>query len=250
MPVVRIDVFSIFPALVDAFCSESLLGRARTTALLDLRVHDLREHATDAHRTIDDAPFGGGAGMVMRPEPIFASVRAAQPPRPLLLLSPGGKRFDQQMAKTLAASGGFSLLCGRYEGVDHRVVAELCDGEVSIGDFVLGGGEVAACAIVEAVTRLIPGVMGNDESAASESFEGGLLEAPHYTRPAEFEGLGVPEVLRSGDHARIERWRHAQALHRTLSARPDLIALRGGLNDTEKRLVEEFPPVPYPESSL
>ena len=250
MPVVRIDVFSIFPALVDAFCSESLLGRARTTALLDLRVHDLREHATDAHRTIDDAPFGGGAGMVMRPEPIFASVRAAQPPRPLLLLSPGGKRFDQQMAKTLAASGGFSLLCGRYEGVDHRVVAELCDGEVSIGDFVLGGGEVAACAIVEAVTRLIPGVMGNDESAASESFEGGLLEAPHYTRPAEFEGLGVPEVLRSGDHARIERWRHAQALHRTRSARPDLIAQRGGLNDTEKRLVEEFPPVPYPESSL
>jgi tRNA (guanine37-N1)-methyltransferase len=247
---VRIDVFSIFPALVDAFCSESLLGRARTTALLDLRVHDLREHATDAHSTIDDAPFGGGAGMVMRPEPIFASVRAAQTPRPLLLLSPGGKRFDQQMAKTLAASGGFSLLCGRYEGVDHRVVAELCDGEVSIGDFVLGGGEVAACAIVEAVTRLIPGVMGNDESAASESFEGGLLEAPHYTRPAEFEGLGVPEVLRSGDHARIERWRHAQALHRTLSARPDLIALRGGLNDTEKRLVEEFPPVPYPESSL
>ena len=246
----RIDVFSIFPALVDAFCSESLLGRARTTALLDLRVHDLREHATDAHRTIDDAPFGGGAGMVMRPEPIFASVRAAQPPRPLLLLSPGGKRFDQQMAKTLAASGGFSLLCGRYEGVDHRVVAELCDGEVSIGDFVLGGGEVAACAIVEAVTRLIPGVMGNDESAANESFEGGLLEAPHYTRPAEFEGLGVPEVLRSGDHARIERWRHAQALHRTRSARPDLIAQRGGLNDTEKRLVEEFPPVPYPESSL
>ena len=141
-------------------------------------------------------------------------------------------------------------MCGRYEGVDHRVVAELCDGEVSIGDFVLGGGEVAACAIVEAVTRLIPGVMGNDESAASESFEGGLLEAPHYTRPAEFEGLGVPEVLRSGDHARIERWRHAQALHRTLGARPDLIALRGGLNDTEKRLVEEFPPVPYPESSL
>jgi len=250
VPVVRIDVFSIFPALVDAFCSESLLGRARTTALLDLRVHDLREHATDAHRTIDDAPFGGGAGMVMRPEPIFASVRAAQPPRPLLLLSPGGKRFDQQMAKTLAASGGFSLLCGRYEGVDHRVVAELCDGEVSIGDFVLGGGEVAACAIVEAVTRLIPGVMGNDESAASESFEGGLLEAPHYTRPAEFEGLGVPEVLRSGDHARIARWRHAQALHRTRIARPDLIAQRGGLNDTEKRLVEEFPPVPYPESSL
>ena len=246
----RIDVFSIFPKLVDDFCSESLLGRARSTSLLDLRVHDLREHTTDAHRTIDDAPFGGGAGMVMRPEPIFASVRAAQPPRPLLLLSPGGKRFDQHMAKSFAASGGFSLLCGRYEGVDHRVVAELCDGEVSIGDYVLGGGEVAACVIVEAVTRLIPGVMGNDESAASESFEGGLLEAPHFTRPAEFEGFEVPEVLRSGDHARIARWRHAQALHRTMAVRPDLIAHRGGLNDNEKRLLEEFPSLPYPESSL
>ena len=250
MSSVRIDVFTIFPSLVDGFCSESLLGRARTTSLLDLRVHDLREHTTDAHRTIDDAPFGGGAGMVMRPEPIFASVRAAKPPRPLLLLSPGGKRFDQQMAKSFAASEGFSLLCGRYEGVDHRVVAELCDGEVSIGDYVLGGGEVAACVIIEAVTRLIPGVMGNDESAASESFEGGLLEAPHYTRPAEFEGHVVPEVLRSGDHARIARWRHAQALHRTMATRPDLIAQRGGLNDSEKRLLEEFPGLPYPESSL
>lgn len=250
MPTMRIDVFTIFPKLVDGFCSESLLGRARTTSLLDLRVHDLREHATDAHRTIDDAPFGGGAGMVMRPEPIFASVRAAQPPRPLLLLSPGGKRFDQHMAKSFAASGGFSLLCGRYEGVDHRVVVELCDGEVSIGDYVLGGGEVAACVIVEAVARLIPGVMGNDESAASESFEGGLLEAPHFTRPAEFEGHAVPEVLRSGDHARIARWRHAQALHRTLAVRPDLIAQRGGPNDAEKRLLEEFPSLPYPESSL
>ena len=246
----RIDVFTIFPALVDGFCSESLLGRARTTSLLDLRVHDLREHTTDAHRTIDDAPFGGGAGMVMRPEPIFASVRAAQPPRPLLLLSPGGRRFDQAMAKSLAASGGFSLLCGRYEGVDHRVVAELCDGEVSIGDYVLGGGEVAACVIIEAVTRLIPGVMGNDQSAASESFEGGLLEAPHFTRPAEFEGHEVPEVLRSGDHARVARWRLAQALHRTIAVRPDLIEQRGGLNDAEKRLLEEFPGLPYPESSL
>ncbi|MFM7963231.1 MAG: tRNA (guanosine(37)-N1)-methyltransferase TrmD [Actinomycetota bacterium] len=246
----RIDVFTIFPSLVDGFCSESLLGRARTEHLLDLRVHDIRAHTHDAHRTVDDSPFGGGAGMVMRPEPIFASVRAAQPPRPLLLLSPGGRRFDQAMAKSLAASGGFSLLCGRYEGVDHRVTQQLCDGEVSIGDFVLGGGEVAACAIVEAVTRLVPGVMGNDQSAASESFEDSLLEAPQYTRPADFEGHDVPEVLRSGDHARIERWRLAQSLHRTLQARPDLITQRGGLSDAEKRLLEEFPAVPYPESSL
>ena len=246
----RIDVFTIFPTLVDDFCSESLLGRARTASLLDLRVHDLREHTSDAHRTVDDAPFGGGAGMVMRPEPIFASVRSAQPPRPLLLLSPGGRRFDQAMAKSFAASGGFSLLCGRYEGVDHRVVTGLCDGEVSIGDYVLGGGEVAACVIIEAVARLIPGVMGNDESAVSESFEGGLLEAPHFTRPAEYEGHEVPEVLRSGDHARIARWRHAQALHRTMALRPDLISRRGGLNDVEKRLLEEFPSLPYPEGSL
>jgi len=250
MPAMRIDVFTLFPSLVDGFCSESLLGRARTERLLDLRVHDIREHTTDVHRTVDDSPFGGGAGMVMRLEPIFASVRAAQPPRPLLLLSPGGKRFDQAMAKSLAASAGFSLLCGRYEGVDHRVTQQLCDGEVSLGDFVLGGGEVAACAMIEAVTRLVPGVMGNDQSATNESFEGSLLEAPQYTRPAEFEGLTVPEVLRSGDHARIERWRLAQSLHRTIAARPDLIERRGGLSDREKRLLEEFPAVPYPESSL
>ncbi|NBO06306.1 MAG: tRNA (guanosine(37)-N1)-methyltransferase TrmD [Actinobacteria bacterium] len=246
----RIDVFTIFPSLVDGFCSESLLGRARTGALLDLRMHDIRSHTTDAHRTVDDAPFGGGAGMVMRPEPIAASIRAAQPPRPLLVLSPGGKRFDQAMAKSLAASGGFSLLCARYEGVDHRVVQHLCDGEVSLGDFVLGGGEVAACAIIEAVVRLVPGVMGNHESATNESFEDSLLEAPHFTRPADFEGAEVPEVLRGGDHARIARWRHAQALHRTMRARPDLIEHRGGLSSEEKRLLEEFPAVPYPESSL
>ena len=142
------------------------------------------------------------------------------------------------------------MLCGRYEGVDHRVVTGLCDGEVSIGDYVLGGGEVAACVIIEAVARLIPGVMGNDESAVSESFEEGLLEAPHFTRPAEYEGHEVPEVLRSGDHARIARWRHAQALYRTIAVRPDLIAQRGGLNEVEKRLLEEFPSLPYPEGSL
>jgi tRNA (guanine37-N1)-methyltransferase len=246
----RIDVFTIFPSLVDGFCSESLLGRARNVGLLDLRTHDLRSHTTDAHRTVDDAPFGGGAGMVMRPEPIAASIRAAQPPRPLYVLSPGGKRFDQAMAKSLAASGGFSLLCGRYEGVDHRVVQHLCDGELSIGDFVLGGGEVAACAVIESVVRLVPGVMGNDQSATHESFEDSLLEAPQYTRPAVFEAAEVPEILRSGDHARIDRWRLAQALHRTLRARPDLIERRGGLSTDEKRLLEEFPAVPYPESSL
>ncbi|MEO5975253.1 MAG: tRNA (guanosine(37)-N1)-methyltransferase TrmD [Ilumatobacteraceae bacterium] len=243
----RIDVFSIFPQIVDDFCSKSLLGRARGDLLIDLRCHDLREHSVDVHHSVDDAPFGGGAGMVMRPEPVFAAVEAIQPPRPLLLLSPGGRRFDQQFAERLLAAGGFSLLCGRYEGVDHRIVEHLVDGEVSVGDVILAGGEVAACLIIEAVTRLVPGVMGNSNSPESESFGiTGTLEEPHFTRPAEFRGWQVPEVLRSGDHARIQRWRQAQALHRTLSLRPDLIDKRGGLNAAEKLLLEEFPPVPYP----
>ncbi len=243
----RIDVFSIFPDLVDDFCSESLLGRARSEQLIDLRCHDLRQHSTDVHHSVDDAPFGGGAGMVMRPEPVFAAVEAIHPPRPLLLLSPGGRTFDQSYAEELLASGGFSLLCGRYEGVDHRIIEHLIDGEVSVGDVILAGGEVGACLIIEAVTRLVPGVMGNSDSPVSESYgASGILEEPQYTRPAEFRNWQVPEVLRSGDHARIERWRRAQALHRTLAARPDLMAKRGGLSAAEDRLLEEFPPVPYP----
>ncbi len=245
----RADVFTIFPELVDGFCSESLLGKARTSGLLDLRCHDLREHTTDVHRSVDDSPFGGGAGMVLRPEPVFASVEAAQPPRPLYLLGPGGARFDQDLARDLAAGPGFSLLCGRYEGVDHRVREHLVDGELSIGDYVLAGGEVAACVVIEAVTRLLPGVMGNETSAETESFGrpgGGLLEEPQYTRPASFRGWEVPDVLRSGDHARIARWRRAQALHRTARSRPDLIAARGGLSEEEAGLLEEFDPVAYP----
>lgn len=243
----RVDVFTIFPNLVDSFCRESLLGKSRDNGLLDLRCHDLREHTTDVHRTVDDSPYGGGAGMVMRIEPIFASVEAAQPPRPLLLLSPGGRRFDQRFAEELATGDGFSLLCGRYEGVDHRVVEHVIDGEISVGDVVLSGGEVAACLVIEAVTRLLPGAMGNDESPVTESFgEHGLLEEPQFTRPAEFRGWGVPEILKSGDHARIARWRLAQALHRTIAARPDLIEARGGLSEQDLRLLEEFPAVPYP----
>ena len=243
----RVDVFTIFPGVVDTFCSESLLGKCRENGLLDLRCHDLREHTTDVHRTVDDAPFGGGAGMVMRAEPIFASVEAAQPPRPLLLLGPGGRRFDQRYAEELAGEAGFGLLCGRYEGVDHRVREHLVDGEVSVGDVVLNGGEVAACLIIEAVTRLLPGAMGNAASPVNESFGAdGLLEEPHYTRPAEFRGWTVPEVLRGGNHARIERWRLAQRLHRTSTQRPDLIEARGGLSAAEQRLLEEFPPAPYP----
>jgi tRNA (guanine37-N1)-methyltransferase len=244
---VRIDVFTLFPGAVDGFCSESLLGKARRDGVVDLRLHDPRDHATDVHRTVDDAPFGGGAGMLLRPEPLFASVEAAQPMRPLLLLGPGGRRFDQAVAAELAALEGFGVLCGRYEGVDHRVRQHLVDGELSVGDVVLAGGEVAACLVIEAVTRLLPGVMGNVVSSRTESFaREGLLEEPQYTRPADFRGWQVPEVLRSGDHGRIARWRLAQALHRTVRDRPDLIDARGGLDEAEIALLEEFPAVPYP----
>ena len=227
----RFDVFTILPTMVEAAAGESLLGRAQVNGVLDVRVHDLREHTTDVHRTVDDAPFGGGAGMVLRPEPIFASVEASSCPRPLLLLGPGGRRLDQAWARELADGGGVSLLCGRYEGVDDRVRTELCDGELSIGDYVLGGGEVAALVVLEAVGRLVPGVMGNAASAQEESFTDGLLEHPQFTRPADFRGLAVPDVLRSGDHAAVARWRRAAALARTVAERPDLIEARGGLDE-------------------
>ena len=243
----RIDVFTIFPGLVDGYLGASLIGKARVKGLLDLRVHDLRSAAVDPHRSVDDAPFGGGAGMVLAPEPVFGAVEHVDPPRPLFLLAPTGRRFDQAMATDLAGGDGFSLLCGRYEGVDQRVVDHLVDGELSVGDYVLAGGEAAALVVVEAVARLVPGVMGNEASARSESFSDGLLEEPQYTRPADFRGWVVPEVLRSGDHARVQRWRRAAALSRTLAARPDLVAGRGGLTAEEVRLLEEHGyPVPSP----
>lgn len=236
----RIDVFTVFPGLISQFCAESLLGKAQERDLVTINAHDLRTGATDRHRSVDDAPFGGGAGMVLAAEPVFAAVEMVQPPRPLLLMSPSGRRFDQAMANELAETGGFSLLCGRYEGVDERIASELCDGAVSVGDYVLAGGEVAALVMIEAVTRLVPGVMGNDESAGDESFMTGLLEYPQYTRPAEFRGQSVPDVLRSGDHARVNRWRRAQALARTIQRRPDLIEARGGLSNKDQSLLDEF----------
>ncbi|MDP9402681.1 MAG: tRNA (guanosine(37)-N1)-methyltransferase TrmD [Actinomycetota bacterium] len=236
----RIEVLTIFPGLIEGYLAESLIGKARSRGLLDLRVHDLRSATADPHRSVDDTPFGGGAGMVLAPGPIFAAVEAAQPVRPLFLLGPGGRRFDQAQARELAsAPGGFSLLCGRYEGVDQRVVDHLVDGELSIGDYVLAGGEAAALVVVEAVARLVPGVVGNEASTVHESFSDGLLEEPHYTRPADFRGWPVPEVLRCGDHGRIARWRRAAALARTLRSRPDLVAARGGLTDQEVQLLAD-----------
>ncbi len=240
MAALRVDTFTIFPDLVGGWLDASLIGKARRAGLLDLRVHDLRSAAQDPHRSVDDAPFGGGPGMVLAPGPIFGAVELVDPPRPLLLLGPGGDRFDQARARSLVEGGSFSLLCGRYEGVDQRIVDHLCDGELSAGDYVLAGGELAALVVIEAVARLVPGVMGNQSSAEDESFAAGLLEYPQYTRPADFRSLEVPAVLLSGDHGRIARWRRATALARTIARRPDLIEARGGLTDEDRRVLEEF----------
>lgn len=236
----RIDVLTIFPDLVETFAATSIVGRGQSRGLVSVTVHDLRTATTDAHRSVDDSPFGGGAGMVLMPEPIFATVEATSPQRPLFLLSPGGRRFDQRLAQELADGPGFSLLCGRYEGVDDRVREHLVDAELSLGDFVLAGGEVAAMAVIEAVVRLVPGVLGNAASPEDESFAVGLLEYPQYTRPAVFRDWSVPEVLLSGDHGRISRWRRAQSLARTIRQRPDLIAARGGLDEADLAVLAEF----------
>jgi tRNA (guanine37-N1)-methyltransferase len=223
----RVDIFTIFPEYLEPPLRLSLLGRARETGLLDVRLHDPRDDTADIHRSVDDEPFGGGAGMVMTPEPLFAAVERVDPARPLFLLSASGRRFDQACARELAAGDGFSLICGRYEGVDQRVADHLCDDELSVGDFVLAGGEAAALVVIEAVARLVPGVMGNAESARDESFNESLLEYPQYTRPAVFRGWEVPEVLRSGDHARIAAWRAEQARARTQARRPELLEPEG-----------------------
>ncbi len=233
----RIDVFSIFPALVQNFAEESILGRAKEQGMLNLNCHDIRSETTDSYQTVDDAPFGGGAGMVLKPEPIFGIVEKIEPPRPLLLLSPTGPVFTQSKAIELSKIDGFSLLCGRYEGIDQRVRDHLVDEEISVGDFILSGGEIAALVIIESVTRLLPGVMGNDESSEEESFTDGLLEYPQYTRPWDFRGIKPPEILRTGDHEKIREWRRAMALRLTIENRPDLVEARGGLTDDEKKLL-------------
>jgi tRNA (guanine37-N1)-methyltransferase len=236
----RIEVFTIFPTMVEQWCGAGLLGKAWRNGVVDIVVHDLRSGADDPHRSVDDSPFGGGAGMVLAPAPLFAAVEAAAPVRPLYLLGPGGKRFDQAMARYLAAGPGFSLLCGRYEGVDQRVADHLVDGELSIGDYVLAGGEAAAIVVIEAVARLLRGVMGNEASSEEESFSDGLLEYPQYTRPAVFRGWAVPEILLSGHHEQVTRWRRAAAIARTVERRPDLLEKRGGLSPEERALLAEY----------
>jgi tRNA (guanine37-N1)-methyltransferase len=221
---VRIDVFTIFPRIFEAPLRESLLGRAIGEGLLDIRVHDLREWSGDRHRVVDDTAYGGGPGMVMKPEPFFAAVESLDPDRGrALLLSPAGRRLDQAFVRELAGEEHLALLCGRYEGVDERVVEGLPAEEVSIGDYVLAGGEVPALVVIEAVTRLVPGVIGKEESHERDSFaEPRVLDHPQYTRPAEFRGMAVPKVLLSGDHGAIDRWRREAAREKTRRNRPDL----------------------------
>jgi tRNA (guanine37-N1)-methyltransferase len=219
-----VDIVTIFPGFFASPLATGLLGKAGERGLVEVRLHDLRDWATDRHRSVDDAPFGGGAGMVMRPGPWFDALDSleAEGPARIVLLAPDGRRFDHGVAKRLAREPRLVLCCGRYEGIDERVRTRVHE-VVSIGDFVLAGGETAALVVLEAVARLVPGVMGNAASAADESFAAGLLEYPQYTRPASYRGLEVPAVLRSGDHRAIERWRRAQALERTRRLRPDLL---------------------------
>ena len=217
-------MFTIFPAVVEGPLSGSLLGRAIGAGLLDVRVHDLRGWTRDRHRSVDDAPFGGGPGMVMKPEPFFAAVESLDPERGrVILTSPAGRLLDQALVRELSSEGHLTLLCGRYEGVDERVVDGLPAEEVSIGDYVLSGGELPALVLIEAVTRLVPGVIGKEASHQHDSFSSGrLLDHPHYTRPQEFRGMPVPEVLVSGNHGEIDRWRRDAAIEKTRRNRPDL----------------------------
>jgi len=231
--VVLVDIVTIFPGYFASPLTAGLLGKAGERGLVQVRLHDLRTWAADRHRSVDDAPFGGGAGMVMLPEPWFEALDALQADGPahVVLLAPDGRRFDQATATRLAGEPRLLLCCGRYEGVDERVRTRV-DEVLSIGDFVLAGGEAAALVVLDAVARLVPGVMGNAASAADESFAAGLLEYPQYTRPAVYRGLEVPAVLRSGDHGAIARWRHDQAVERTRRLRPDLLD-RAGPSDEE-----------------
>jgi tRNA (guanine37-N1)-methyltransferase len=236
----RIDIVTLFPAMVEVPLAESMLGRARQRGLVDIRVANLRDHAVDRHRTTDDYQFGGGGGMVLKPEPLFAAVAALKTAEArVVLMDPRGRRLTQGIAQELAGLAHLILLAGRYEGVDERVHELLADEALSIGDYVLTGGELPALVVTDAVVRLLPGVLGAEGAAERESFASGLLEPPQYTRPVEFAGARVPDVLLSGDHPRIARWRRVQALWRTWRTRRDLLA-DAALTAEERRLIERF----------
>jgi tRNA (guanine37-N1)-methyltransferase len=240
---VRFDIVTIFPQMVDAPLAEGVVARAVERGLIEIGVHDLRDFTTDRHRVVDDVPFGGGPGMVLKPEPMFQAIeairRAHGEPRAIVLTSPQGTPFTQEGAERLRGLGHVAILCGRYEGVDERVREHLATEELSIGDYVLSGGELAALVIIDAVARLVPGVVGDADSVTADSFARGLLDYPHYTRPAEYRGLSVPDVLLSGHHGRIAEWRRREAVRRTLERRPDLLR-RATLDEAEQALIKEF----------
>jgi tRNA (guanine37-N1)-methyltransferase len=239
----RIDIFTIFPQLISDYCGYSILKRAQDNSNLTLKVWDIRQGAEDSRKSVDDAPLGGGSGMVLKCEPIFNTVLQAESEgmkRPLFVLSAAGHTYNQDKAKELAKLPGFSLICGRYEGIDQRVVDHLADDTLSIGDYVLSGGELAALIIVESVVRLIPGVLGNNESLSQESFEEGLLEYPHYTRPFKYGRWQAPELLVSGNHEEVASWRKVQSIVNTLKKRPDLIEKKGGLTESEVRMLSKY----------
>ena len=239
---IRFDVFTLFPDIVRSYFEASVVGRAQQAALIDVQVHNIRDFTLDRHRTTDDVPYGGGGGMIMKPEPIFRAAETVLGESigsvPVLLLTPQGRPFNHERAKELSRLPRLALLCGRYEGVDERVREHLATDEISIGDYVLTGGEVPAMIVIDAVARLIPGVLGDAEAAAEDSHAAGLLEYPHYTRPVEFRGWRVPDVLVSGDHARIAEWRRAQSLRRTMARRPDMFQ-RIALSDSELESLEQ-----------
>ncbi len=239
----QVEVVTLFPALIEAGLSAGVVGRARSSGLLRVGTENPRDHATDAHRTVDDRPFGGGPGMVLAPEPLATAIRAARARlpagAPMIALSAQGPRFEQSAARRLAGLPGFGLVAGRYEGIDQRVVDALIDEQLSIGDYVLSGGELPALVVIDAVARLLPGVLGDPQSAGQDSFGEGLLDWPHYTRPESWEGRPVPPVLLGGNHAAIARWRLKQALGRSWQLRPDLLAGRP-LAPAERALLEEY----------
>jgi tRNA (guanine37-N1)-methyltransferase len=235
----RIDVFTLLPEVMQAYLQTSIIGRAQTSGLLEVNLHNIREYTTDRHRTTDDEPFGGGGGMVMKPEPIFAAVEGVLGKLvgevPIILLTPQGRLFSQEIAMEISQHQHLALICGRYEGVDERVRKYLATDEISIGDYVLTGGELPALVLIDAVARFIPGALGNSEASLKDSHTGGLLEHPHYTRPSTFRGWEVPEVLRSGNHARIDTWRRKESLVRTSIRRPDLFK-KARLSKEDKRI--------------
>jgi tRNA (guanine37-N1)-methyltransferase len=236
----HIDIFTLFPAMFTGPFSESMLKRAQERGLLSIALHNIRDYTSDRHHVVDDYPYGGGVGMVMKPEPIFAAVEAVYQGGPLILLTPQGRLFTQQIARSLAAEPRLALICGHYEGVDERVCEHLVNDQLSIGDYVLTGGELAAMVVVDAVARLIPGVLGDAESAREESHSDSLLEYPHYTRPPEFRGWRVPDVLLSGHHAQIARWRRKEALRRTRRRRPDLFARLDLSSKEDQKILKEL----------